>query len=331
MRVAVALALLAALAVASGAMAGLGEVLPISISESIDPGNVTILVGKYGKGLSIGPCDTRRGVRDYLVDVSWGRRVKILAYCPGYKMVTFDSADVLFAEPFIPRFEPLKMLPVTLRLVDSKGTPLAWENVRITHSLREMEFFGYADGMVFPVTVAAGITNFAGELPIEVPCLLYDPYFTSGERPLGGFGIKVLRSISGGFDLVPRVIPLQTSYPGTLPGTLVVTLVRRAKLIGQVERSFWKKHGIQPRVELARKRDKRYFGNVSVFAKRKGARGSQGWGVKADGSFSFTLPPGTYQISVSVYAGEKGFTKKSIPVFSDLVLQEEEQRHISLR
>ncbi len=64
--IAVALALLAAVAAASGAMAGLGEVLPISIPETIDPGNVTIIVVQYGNGLGCGASAWRRTRLDFL-------------------------------------------------------------------------------------------------------------------------------------------------------------------------------------------------------------------------------------------------------------------------
>ena len=212
-----------------------GKVLQIRIPQEIDPGKLTILYGERGNGLTVGPLDTTSGVREYEVDLRNATSAKLLIYCPGYRMVTaeFDAAQISGSKIFTPRFVSLPMIPLRARLVDTKGRPLVGEEVVLRHTLLEMEYFNYGDGMVFPAVVATATTDTDGEVAVEVPSLPDDPYFSDGDerRPLG-FEVRLPwhRADAYGWDVVPRLIPAQTGYPGPV----TVTLVYRGKISGRV-------------------------------------------------------------------------------------------------
>jgi len=305
-----------------------GKELVIRLPAEINPSKVTILCGQYGYGLALGPITTKRGVYEYSQKLSEKTTsVKVLVYCAGYKMVAAEIAakDISPKKPFAPRLERVAMIPLTVRLADSKGKPLAGEKVSVVQGLFEMEFFGYYDGMVFPVTVATVVTDANGEFSAEVPSLLDDPYFVKWNRP-PGFGIHLAererRSEHGGYDLVNGFIAAQRSYPQPL----TVTLVYRGRISGHVHESYLSRHGIK--APMGPLQGDTYL--VSFMAYSRPRRSGSGRGVGKDGSFSISLAPGAYDLTLEVRDEDKGFTEKRIPIQQDFVLSEGEDKAIEL-
>lgn len=161
-----------------------GRVLRILIPRRIDPGKLTLLCKRRGTGMTtIERVDTKDGVRKYSVDLRDVNSVKLLVYCPGYRMVTaeFDTRRIADSKAFTPRFVRVPMVPLRVRLVDTDGRPLVGEQVSLRHSLLEMEYFNYMTGMVWPAVVATATTGGDGEIALDVPSLADDPYFADAD------------------------------------------------------------------------------------------------------------------------------------------------------
>ncbi len=161
--------------------------LQISIPAEIDPASVIIRTVQYAAGLTRGTVKTKPGVQDYAVSLAERtKRVRLLVYSPGFKMVTadLDVESGVPTQPFVPVFEPLASVPLRIRLTDSAGRPLAAETVALEHDLQEMRWLEVVNmlGMPARARVASGKTDEDGVLAVTVPSLLDDPNLVAQVR-----------------------------------------------------------------------------------------------------------------------------------------------------
>jgi hypothetical protein len=274
--------------------------------------------------------ETRRDTHEYPIDLGDATSVKLLIYCPGYKMVAaeFKAKEVSGSKPFAPPFRRLPMAPLGVRLVDSKGRPISREGVSVKHGLCEMEYFGYMDGLTWQATVATATTGADGEIAIEVPSLLDDPFFASHRRLPVGFSLTLPQHRGGtyGWEFVPAMIPAQRNYPEPV----MVTVAYRGKISGRVQRSFLARHNLRTEAYRARRgRPKDYY-PLWLGARSKVGRSGMVEAIRRDGTFSMVLPAGTYDLSIEVLTETGRFLRK-LPVQAGFVLGENENRVINLK
>jgi len=313
------------------------KILTVCLPGEIDPTKVTLLCGESGPfGLGVWHEPEKRGPCEYRLRVSSDARVvKLLIYCPGYKMVAaeFKGEDIPASMEFRPRFQKIPMVPIRIRLVDTKSRPIAGAKVQLKHSLLEMEYFNYWDGAVFPQVVATATTNANGEIAVQVPSLLDDPYFAAPRKRQPeklGFWVELpdrlreRRDVRYGFSFVPRLIPAQRTYPQPV----TVTLVYSGKFSGRVEESFLRRKGIPERTLRGVRRRGVWTSVLSFVAFRE--RSGSGIGLGPDGTFSLTLEPGNYDLSIEVQKASGGYLR-SISIAKGVALRENENRVIILK
>jgi hypothetical protein len=249
------------------------------------------------------------------------KSVKILIYVPGYKVVAaeFDAKKLLTARTFISKLQPLPMIPLTVRLTDSKRHAIAGEKVALELYLREMEYFGYADGAINPVTVATGTTSPSGELTARVPAIPDDPYFARGTQltEYEGFHLTLTERARGdkGYDCVPPAISFRKSYPQPV----TVKLVHRGKISGRIAQSFFARHGFERQMEVLPQRHDAAASPVSIGFRKRGERGWGGVSLGADRTFAYSLPPGHYDVIMQARSDGKC---QEIILRQDVVVEE---------
>ena len=308
-----------------------GKVLRILIPRWIDAGNLTILPGLYGHGLSVEWVQTKSRVHEYPVDLGDATSVKLLIHCPGYRMVTaeFDASQISGTKTFAPRFVRLPMVPLRVRLVDTAGRPLVGEQVCLSYQLLALEYFGCLQGPLYRATVATATTGADGEIAVEVPSLADDPYFARLDppwRPIG-FELELPRHRGGahGWDFAPRTIPPQVSYPQVV----TVTVVYRGEISGCVSKSFVTRNDIEAAARTDSKGEPGESYTLSFMAMAKDKGSVTGQDVSPDGTFSMTLPPGTYDLSIAVRR-DGGKVLRRLPIEAGFVLGENEHRVLRL-
>jgi len=195
----------------------------------------------------------------------------------------------------------------------------------LRHTLLEMKYFNYMDGMVYPAVIATATTDARGEIEVEVPSLPDDPYFSDdAERRPIGFELRLPRHRGDayGWDFVPRMIPAQTGYSGPV----TVTLVYRGKISGRVTESFLSRAAViggEGEGEPGNSYD------LWFAAKSSGTRSGTGRRVSADGTFSIRLPAGSYDLFLEV-CGNGGWLLRRVPIQTGFVLGEKEHRVLRL-
>jgi hypothetical protein len=306
------------------------DVLRIQIPKELDPAKAIVLVGQYGNGLAFGPASRENASCEYTADIDKSTKsVKVLIYYPGCKLVMAEMQRADLAVPFAPKFEELTTVSLTIKLTRSNGKPIAGQTVSLRQPLLEMEFFGYVDGPVWDYTappVASGVTDASGGQTVKLPLLLDDPAFavykTKAEFSVGlndSFPQKM------GYDFVPPSIPAQKSYADSVP----VKLVYRGRISGQMKPSFPARHGITAPLGSILTPSGSSAHKVWFRAHQSNGKSGQGSAVKADGSFSMTLPAGKYDLFIEV-TNEQGFAEKTIPIRKGVVIGENEDRKVVL-
>jgi hypothetical protein len=264
--------------------------------------------------------------------------VKLVAACLGYNVISADLDVKAQPSPqqFDLRFRPLSMLPISLNVVDTKGNPAAGQVVRLEYPLTEASLFlrprgaaksGGRNGFVWTMATPPATTGSDGSVTISVPDLLRDPFIANAEGIFSppAFRVTTYRADSQeGPDPKPATIPLQKSYPKTL----TITIVQRAKLSGIVGDEFLARQGLEIPPEPAGATDAQpayRLGLRLVTATRT----SYGFGLRPDGSFSVSVPPGTYDLELYQQPAELGSeNNKRFRVEKGPVLKEGERRDI---
>ncbi len=312
-----------------GALAEDAPVLHIKVPPGIDADRMLVLSAQYGQGLTLGQARREKGEADFTAAIGEATKsVKLLIYYPGCKIVTAEMASADASEPFTPLFEKLPTSVITLKLTLSDGTPLADRKVFLRQSIPDMEYFGYFDGMVLSELAAApasGTTDKAGRVTLQAPALLDDPLFAK-LKVTPGFSMRLDedRLSAWDYNLSPDFIAAQDNYAQPI----VVKLVYRSKISGKVQQSFLQRNGID--VPMGQSTQAGGYPDYAIWFEADHKGGGQGVGVQADGSFSMTLPPGAYDLSIQVRRGP--VTEwKTCSVRKGFVLGENEDKTITVR
>lgn len=160
--------------------------LHIYISQGLDLDKVTVITGQYGNGLVLSKSSKKLG-HGFIQPISINTtKVKVLGYYPGYRLATVEVSGAYIPSqmPVILNFMKLPTVPLTLRILNSKGEPAANCKVVIRQSLQEQRYFGYIDGAVSDfraAPVASGVTDGSGIWKTKVPKLSEDPLFPANE------------------------------------------------------------------------------------------------------------------------------------------------------
>jgi len=201
-------------------------------------------------------------------------------------------------------------------LVGQYGKGLALSPVR-----REASATQFTERIGVGYTSAKLLIYYPG-CSVKVPALLDDPLYARLKvKP--GFEVHIGSGPPRDWDrskgdLVPASIAARDGYPDSV----VIRLVQRGTISGRVEKAFLARNGVD--APVGRSAGSEYH---VWFQALRGGSGS-GKGVGSDGSFSMSLLPGTYDLSVVVGAGGK---TRRIPVETGFILREGESHEIVLR
>lgn len=272
------------------------DIFKVRIPRGMYPAKVTVVCGQYGHGLGLQQ-ETKRMGNDFLIDIfpaersaiAATKRVKLLIFCPGYKVVTadLDVAKGETSKPFIPAFRRIPMVPIRVRLENSSGQPIMNVRVAFLLDLDSFGYFGYSDGESFGARALEAVSDSRGEFTTSLPSLLDDPYLAKGSFSKRQFAASLPREFRlGKYGYYPTngIVPARRSYPGTF----VMRFVPRGRFSASLGREFLRKHGITA-TGLQRR--------TQMVVSGPGTSGESSW-VHRDGSFSCDVAPGTYDVSL---------------------------------
>lgn len=303
--------------------------LRIHIPRGISPERVSISYGIYRKGLLVGELRGKAGTQDYQVRLAEGCRIKMLAFCPGYRAATMEAESAVAAlEPWVPQFEKVPMVRLKGRLVDSNGTPLPNENLVVTYDLIElMGFLGYIDGGVPDVRIAAASTDKDGAFSVQVPWLLDDPFFAKYKSWRSHFSLAVIREGMRfpTWDLVPCKIPVRRKYE-----PLSIKLINHATLKGRIGAGFRERSQIEGEIGsmLWAEGDRSY--RIDLSAVTEDGKAAYNCFLEKDRTFRRSLPPGTYDLYLRVMK-RGAILHRKVLVEADMTLKEAEEKIITAR
>ena len=306
--------LLASMALAAApAAARPAPVFRVQFPNEIAPEQATLILGEFGEGLAVGPRALEKSKYDYSFRL-WEKAssFKVLLYCPGYKVLTaeFKVKDITPTVSFKPHFERLPTTPLCVRMVDSRGKPLANERFSLYHDLAPHQYFGYGDGMTYGATIASGVTKADGTCILPLPSLLDDPYFAKHAAPVAtGLRVQTKRNQrDADQDLSPTIIPVRKEYREPI----VITVTTRAHLHGRVAISYIRARRLSGAVTpYVYERTMVGHHRVELRAEVSGGGRSYSCMLLHDGSFSVKLPPGIYDLAL-VELGEGGKVERVI-------------------
>jgi hypothetical protein len=275
--------------------------IQVGFPGKIPTEDLTILHGFYGKGLLLGETRGKKGIREYTIPVPPGySSAKLIAYCPGYQIAQISDAPL--DEPWSPEFKKLPTTPIKGMLADTKGNPIAKEKLVLSYLLDEaMSFFGYADGMVYPLRIATIETKDDGTFQIEIPLMEKDPFFQRYPRRVRRLRVSLPRSgrLSTTFWMIqPETIPLQIRY--TKP--VRIQCVKKGKLSGHIGRDFLKKNEVTGGVRGGYWPETETNYRIKLDAETKDRKRSYNCMLKKDYTFSVFLPPGEYDLRMSIFS-----------------------------
>jgi len=288
--------------------------LVIRVPEGIDTEGLTVLARLYpSSSVDVLRKSPSGEYRENLSDQTTS--VKLLIHHPLYKVIAVTLDPEAASKPYAPEFVKATMVPVMLRVVDTKGKPFADQPLCVTVELASQEYFGRRDG-IYPIVRPGklnGVTNADGECSILVPSILDDPYFQS--QGIRSFGIRL--DGPGGYKgasydvLLPLPIPARRSY--TEP--VIVTIRYRGMIRGRVGKSFLESHGVA---------DKDRW----VWMMKHGERSAGGIGIGPDGSFEMAVSAGLYDLTIESWNGKK---LHSVTALRDVVVGEKETRVVTIK
>ena len=237
---------------------------------------------------------TRSGVHDYPINfsdatVGPAQSLKLLIYIPGYRVITaeFNETDIQRGRVFVPPLVPLATTAFRGRLVAPNQRPLAGQTLRLDYFLREvMSYFGYFDGSVPSLSIGDFTTDTRGEFMINVPAVVDDPFFGSGQFHLSAGN---QRSFLGSQHLKPNRFTAQKVYE-----PIVITNIGRGTLSGTLGKETLKRNNLSEELRTyVRPRDTIVTG-IALQARQEGV--AYNADLQIDGSFEVELPSGEYEL-----------------------------------
>ena len=299
----------------------------IRLPRGLKPETVTIQYGLYGRGLLVAGIPTSAGVYEYLLklderspEIGKASSLKLLIHCPGFRMVTaaFDFTKLGAPFEFSPVLVRLPSSPWRGVLVDSARRPVPGRTVLLRYDLMEaMPYFGYIDGMVPSLNIGSTSTDAQGRFTFEAPDFGSDPFFQAYRKTQGRFELSLEGARVHPDELSPASFRTQSAYPDVA----VVMRTLRGTLRGRLKEDFLMAHALPADLTgLVGSVDSRPF-SIRLNARSRAGRVIYNARLKPDGSFQAELPPGTYDLHLSVLG--PGFVlKRDIPVRSDVVVKE---------
>jgi hypothetical protein len=301
------------------------RILRIHLPENIDPGKLTMLRGGY----FLSPVPTQTGVYDYTIDLKYTSYLKLLLFCPGFKVVTaaFDANKVSSSQPFEPKFDASPIIPVRLKFTYSDGKPVANTPVELHLSLSWPPRGPFTGILGFTMgreaELATGFTDSNGGFAADVPSLPDDPYFAT-PGSVKGFSIKLKLPYRYGRDFIPAEIAARTSYPETVG----IEVVYHGRIRGRLSQAFLSRNNIiLPPVESGNN-VRPAVSRVWVAANKE--KQANEVSVGNDGRFTMSLAPDTYDLAVWAQDGKRRTDTRSLPVRSGIVLKEDQDNEIEI-
>jgi len=307
-------------------------VLTVQIPPDISLDRLLIVVATYGKVTNVDLPDVLPRVRDYPISLKGATSAKVLIWARGYRMVTgeFDVAKMGTAANFVPRFVKVPMVPLRVRLTDAKGRPLSGESVVLRLNSMALEYLSPShngSGPIYFLNLAAATIDDRGEIRVEVPSILDDPYFSGGRRWMHSLGFEPYlphREFGHGWDFVPMMIPPQREYPGVFS----VVLKYRGEISGRLTDAYAARACAQlsPGKKIASPEYSIYAESNTGDPLHDG-----GAGVEKDGSFSLNLPAGRWNLFLEIEDEKPFWYIGRVPIAKDFVLGEGEHRVLELK
>jgi hypothetical protein len=316
---------------AAATQSGASGTFLIRLSHDLKPEKAVIHTGFYDKqSLIMDYIHTRKGVFDYPLDLEVGKNLRLLIYCPGYKIVTAEFEGSFQGREFSPRFEPLPALRVEGLLVDSAGHPVQHRTLHAKYSLtEEMSYFGFYDGHVTELDIDAGITDAKGAFLLNVPSFAEDPFFEN-KTTRGRFTLHDRIESDEGYNvyLDPDFFSFQKAY--SKPLRLVE--YRLGRLSGRLGPEFFHLHNLDRELIPYDRRNNGITTGILLWAKTEAQGGSRGYNLnfQEDGTFDRELPPGIYDLNLSVPTGSGSAMGEAIPIQSGVVVQEGHRQVITM-
>lgn len=264
---------------------------------------------------------------------------KAVVYVPGYQVVARELTPAEQASMFAPEFVELPTARLEGRLVDTAGEPLQGRSLDLIYSLVEvMEYCGRLDGPVPTLLIARVQTDSAGAFAFDVPAFHDDPFFQRYSK--GNHGFRLMspdepRGALSGDNLRPSSFAPARTYPSPL----VVVQSQYGVLSGHLGAQYLRQNGLEAldayRLNLMPDagRPLRLQLDARGFRSDDDSGGPRAIGynamLKTDGSFEVTLPPGPYDLTLTVL-GPDGTVQRAI-VVEEIVVVREGQRHAVVR
>jgi hypothetical protein len=186
--------------------------------------------------------------------------------------------------------------------------------LRLEYFLREvMPYFGYYDGHVPSLLIGDIQTDARGEFTINLPALVDDPFFRSGQFRLTAGERSFLSS-----QLKPNSFAAKKVYE-----PLVITNIGQGTLSGTLGKEFLKQNNLSEDLrDYVRPRDTLVTG---IVLQAKGESVTLYAYLQIDGHFEVQLPAGEYDLVLSAPQSPDG-----IPIQRRLIIEPNKRRVLDI-
>jgi hypothetical protein len=224
--------------------------------------------------------------------------MKLLIYLPGYRMITaeFNKEQLSKPQTFAPSLEKLWTARFEGRLVNSRYEPLGAQKLFVCYFLTEaMGYFGYFDGSVPEIPVAAFQTNRDGTFATPIPAFSADPFFKEGFFRIAGEGDDNRGSCLHDTSLSPS--QFQASETGK---QFQIVRTSPATISGRIGNEFWARMNLTSDVQLLPAPG--YVDRLNVYIAAEDIDATRGYSdlLRGDGTFELRVPPGRYDVKLRI-------------------------------
>ena len=169
----------ACLCSAFAAMAPPRTFLTLQLPADVDPTSVQIL---FNQGNNDEFTHIKSKVEEQIYTIPVQEKTTVLRLVlvrPGYRIIAQNfPIKTLPNTPYIPRFETLATIPLTLKVRMGDGTPISGEQVSLSTILPKVNPNFIIGLHIYIATWASGVTDDAGVVTLHMPALLDDPFLT---------------------------------------------------------------------------------------------------------------------------------------------------------
>lgn len=316
---------------------GPGTGLLVRIPPGIEPETVSIYFGQRGVAPVVNEVTTQPGIANYVLPVVGPEPMSVLMYVPGYRIVARALSGVELASRFEPALAPLATVRMNGRLVDSRGQPIVGQDLELSYDLLEaMPYFGYIDGGVPTIELARTRTGEGGTFTFDVPAFGDDPFFRQHATP-GHAGFQLRRpNRQRPFSFDDNLRPSRFAARAAYDSPFVVVQTSAGILSGRLGPGFLRQHDLgddlsayrldpmPARQRLGLQLDAEV---VSPDGRDVPMRAYNAM-LKVDGTFEVALPPGAYNVKLSVLDAAGGWRLQRTIAVEHAAVVEEGKRHV---